>query len=90
MFEHLRIVPVSRIAAIGVRWFFVGATTGVVLTLILQQVVELAELRAPRPPVVTDIGGEAAVVRFQAKRDGQLVSCTLTMHWRTKAWTLTC
>jgi hypothetical protein len=89
MFERVRIVPVSRLVAIGARWFVVGAFTGVALAWIAPLALD-GVLLAPRPPVVTDIGGEAAVVRFQAKRDGQLVSCTLTMHWRTKAWTLTC
>lgn len=89
MYEHMRVVPVARLIAIGVRWFVVGALAGAAALLILQQHME--GWFAPRPPVVTEVGGgEGAVVRFEALRKGKPVRCTLTIHWRTNAWMVTC
>lgn len=88
MFERMKIVPVSQLRAIGVRWFIVGLLAGAGLAWIAQRA--WAEILAPRPPAVTQVGEHAVIVRFTALRDGEPVHCTLSMHWRTKAWTLTC
>lgn len=85
MMKRLLVIPRWLFLVIAASWFAFGLAAGAAAP----AVARFAEI-GPPPPAITQIGEQAVVVRFTAHRAGVPVQCTLSLHFRSNAWSLSC
>jgi hypothetical protein len=92
MYEHMRVVPVARLIAIGVRWFVVGLAAGATA----MQVGSMQyAARDPAPvkigsPVVERSAPDYSVIRIPFEQRGAEAFCHLVLDHTRAGWTLRC
>lgn len=90
MFERMTIVPVSRLVAIGVRWFVVGLLAGAVLAWIAHARWRLAAAPQFRPIVIERQDRIETVARIPLRLGEREYQCTLRVDHRSRTWSLAC